>query len=295
MTKEKIIKLSLDQNGVATILINRPEVHNAFDDKLIFQLTELLYKIDKDPKVLLMLLKGEGKSFSAGADLNWMKRMADYSWDENFQDSLALASLMSTISNLNKPIIAVVQGAAFGGGLGLVAACDFAIASDKAKFCLSEVKLGLVPAVISPYVVKAIGARNSKRFFLTGEVFDAHKAFELGLVSEVVIHENLEQTVREVTRQITSNGPIAIGEAKKLVNKVSSGEINEEMIRETAAKIADLRASPEGQEGVTAFLEKRSPKWPEQSSNVDDLADTENGVSEDDDSENDSEVKNDDV
>ena len=272
MKSNKPVELSIDGNGVATILLNRPDINNAFDDLMISELTEMLYKIDKNTNIRLVLLKGAGKSFSAGADLNWMKRMAHYNWNENFQDSLALASLLSALHGLTQPIIAVVQGSAYGGGVGLIAACDFAIASNKAKFCLSEVKLGLIPAVISPYVVRAMGERASKRYFISAETFDAYKAFELGLVSEVVPHSDLDTVVENMVQQIIANGPIAIAEAKKLIDKVSLGDINEEMIRDTAQKIADLRSSPEGKEGVSAFLEKRRPVWPDKESIVTDLA-----------------------
>jgi len=207
-----------------------------------------------------------------------MKKMAAYSWEENYQDSLALASLMSTIANSDKPTLAIVQGAAYGGGVGLVACCDFAFASDAANFCLSEVKLGLIPAVISPYVVNAIGARESTRYFISAESFNATTATKIGLVSEVVKAKDLDNYVDTYLEKVSLNAPIAIKEAKKLVKYVADGPITEEMIRETASKISDRRASLEGIEGTTAFLEKRDPIWPIETTNVKDLADGDGDV-----------------
>ncbi len=259
---EKLFIEERRDNGVVVLTLNRPEVHNAFNDELIATLTESLQVLNSDPSVRVVQLRGAGKSFSAGADLNWMQRMAQYSWEENYQDSLKLASLMSTLANMRMPTVAVVQGAAFGGGVGLVAACDFALASDKASFCLSEVKLGLIPAVISPYVVRAIGARAARRYFVTAERFDADTALRMGLVQEVVPHDTLTQRADEVCDAIATNGPLAVREAKKLVSLVAESPIDEEIIRETANRIADRRASPEGMEGIRAFLEKRPPVWP---------------------------------
>ncbi len=267
------IDTTIDERGIATITMNNPAKHNAFDDAIILQLTEAFVQLDGDESVTIICLRGEGKSFSAGADLNWMKKMASYSWQENYQDSLILASLMSTIANSIKPTVAIVQGSAFGGGVGLVAACDFSICSDAAMFSLSEVKLGLIPAVISPYVVKAIGQREANRYFITAEKFSAETAQRIGLVSEVVPAKTFDQFTASFLDTIANNAPVAIREAKKLVHYVSTGPINEEMIRETASKIADRRASMEGSEGITAFLEKRQPIWPIETSNVKDLAD----------------------
>ncbi|RMH47745.1 MAG: enoyl-CoA hydratase/isomerase family protein [Gammaproteobacteria bacterium] len=259
---EKLFIEERRDNGVVVLTLNRPEVHNAFNDELIAALIEGLQALNSDPSVRVVQLRGAGKSFSAGADLNWMQRMAQYSWEENYQDSLKLASLMSTLANMSMPTMAVVQGAAFGGGVGLVAACDFALASDRASFCLSEVKLGLIPAVISPYVVRAIGARAARRYFVTAERFDADTALRTGLVQEVVPHDTLTQRADEVCDAIANNGPLAVREAKKLVSLVAESPIDEEIIRETANRIADRRASPEGMEGIRAFLEKRPPVWP---------------------------------
>jgi len=261
------LQIEKHNNGIVQITLNRPEVHNAFDDKLIAELTERLIELDKDVSTKVIILDAEGKSFSAGADLNWMKRMAGYSREENYQDSLALADLMSTLHTMQCPTIAAVQGAAFGGGVGLIACCDIAIASNKAKFCLSEVKLGLLPAVISPYVIKAIGERAAKRYFVSAEIFTAERALQLGLISELVEPENLASKVMVLAKQIISNGPEAVKAAKELINSVinlqSDGDhqLNDKLRSMTASKIADIRASKQGKEGVTAFLEKRQANW----------------------------------
>lgn len=252
---------SKDEQGVGVIQLNRPDVHNAFDDVLIRELTESLGEFERDDSIRAVLLKSSGKSFSAGADLNWMKRMAEYGWTENYQDSLALATLMQTLANMSKPTIGVIQGAAFGGGVGLVACCDIALASTSAIFCLSEVRLGLIPAVISPYVIAAIGARAARRYFVTAERFDAQVALRLGLVHELFAAENLDDAAAQMAKAIANNGPKAVVEAMRLIDKVSIAPIDEDMVRYTASKIADLRATAEGREGVAAFLEKREPNW----------------------------------
>ncbi|MGX5174135.1 enoyl-CoA hydratase/isomerase family protein [Aliikangiella sp. IMCC44653] len=258
---EAILKVDIQDNGVATIRMNRPQIHNAFDDKMIRQLTQEINKIDQDDNVKILVLAANGKSFSAGADLNWMKRMATYSWEENYQDSLQLAGLMQALDSCSKTTVAIVQGAAFGGGVGLVACCDIVIASNKAQFCLSEVKLGLIPAVISPYVVRALGERNAKRYFISAERFNAQQAQMMSLVHIVVDHEALETSASDYINSLLSNSPQAMHQANKLVDYVYNQSINEELIRETAQRIADIRASVEGKEGVAAFLEKRSPSW----------------------------------
>ena len=248
-------------NGIATITLNRAEIHNAFDDKLIGELTREIEKLDHDSNVRVIVLAAEGKSFSAGADLNWMKRMAGYSWDQNYQDSLQLASLMQTLYECKKTTVALVQGAAFGGGVGLVACCDIALASERALFCLSEVKLGLIPAVISPYVVKAMGERNAKRYFATAERFDAEEAKHINLVHKIFAAETYAEDCEDYLQKLIANGPNAVYQSKKLVNFVANKEINEDLIRDTAQRIADIRASKEGKEGVSAFLEKRPASW----------------------------------
>lgn len=273
-----MIQTNIDERGIATIWMDREEVHNAFDEVLIEKLTTAFYQMDKNKDVRVICLRGKGKSFSAGADLNWMAKMAEYSWEENYQDSLKLASLMSTIATCHKPTMAFVQGAAYGGGVGLVASCDFAIASEKASFCLSEVKLGLIPAVISPYVVKAIGIRAANQFFISAEKFSAQTALTIGLVNQVTPFDKFEQEIEKLLENISLNAPVAILEAKKLIKRVNQSQIDEEMIRDTAQKIADRRASLEGKEGVKAFLEKRNAIWPQETSNVSDLADGDTDV-----------------
>lgn len=249
--------------GVATVTLNRPDRHNAFDDALIAALTQTLRELDADDSVTVVVLAGAGKSFSAGADLNWMRRMADYSREENLADAEALAALMETLNGLDKPTIARVQGAAFGGGVGLVACCDIAIAADVASFCLSEVRLGLIPAVISPYVVTAIGERAARRYFVSAERFDAQEAHRLGLVHEVVPAADLDARIDALLAQLRQNGPRAMAAAKDLARAVSREPVGPEMIQDTARRIAEIRSSVEGREGVAAFLEKRKPRWSE--------------------------------
>ncbi|MET1253905.1 enoyl-CoA hydratase/isomerase family protein [Aliikangiella maris] len=258
---ETSIIVKLESNGIGRITLNKPEVHNAFDEKLIALLTKAFEQLDNNDKVKLIVLDANGKSFSAGADLNWMKKMAEYSWEQNYQDSLQLASLMQTIYQCKKTTIAVVQGSAFGGGVGLVACCDIVLASDKAKFCLSEVKLGLIPAVISPYVVKAIGERHAKRYFITAELFDVSQAAAMNLVHQIYSHDELQSNVKTFIQSVLNNGPKAMHKAKRLIEFVKDKPIEEDLIRETAQRIADTRASKEGKEGVSAFLEKRQPDW----------------------------------
>ncbi|MDT8442924.1 MAG: enoyl-CoA hydratase/isomerase family protein [Desulfuromonadales bacterium] len=250
-----------DAHGVATVTINRPELHNAFDDLLIATLTSELRRLDGDPQVRVVLLAARGKSFSAGADLNWMRRMADYSREENLADSMSLAGLMTTLQRLSKPTIALVQGAAYGGGVGLVACCDIALAAETATFCLSEVKLGLIPAVISPYVVEAIGSRAARRYFLTAERFDAAEAQRLGLIHELVAADALRGRGESLAALLIQNGPAALTATKNLVAAVCGSPIGDDLIAETAERIADIRSSDEGKDGVSAFLQKRPPAW----------------------------------
>lgn len=258
---EQAIFTHIDDLGRATLTMNRPEIHNAFDDVLIAAMTQELKRLEADEKVRVVFLAASGKSFSSGADLGWMRRMADYTREENLTDALGLASLMKTLNCLKKPTVAIVQGAAYGGGVGLVACCDVAVASRRASFCLSEVKLGLIPAVISPYVVEAIGPRASRRYFQSAEVFDAAEAYRLGLVHEVVAEEELDGAAERLFRAFLNNGPSAMAAAKELVARVGSGPIDDAMIRDTAERIAGTRASAEGKEGLSAFLDKRKPIW----------------------------------
>ncbi len=270
MSKEKLnpsIIVNKDKNGVARITLNRPELHNTFDDYVIKELTNAIDQITQDERIRILVLDATGKSFSAGADLNWMKRMAGYSWEENYQDSLKLAGLMQALHDCEKTTIAIVQGTAMGGGVGLIACCDIALASDKSIFCLSEVKLGLIPSVISPYIVKAIGERNSKRYFATAEKFDAHEAKNIQLIHKIISHETLAEQSQDYINRILANGPHAMIQSKRLVNYVYNQPINEDLVRETAQRIADIRATSEGKEGVSAFLEKRLADWNASSKN----------------------------
>jgi methylglutaconyl-CoA hydratase len=250
------------QGAVGLVTLNRPERHNAFDDALIEELTSALRTLEADDSVRVVVLGGAGKSFSAGADLNWMKRMSGYSRDENQRDAMQLGALMRTLAQLGKPTIARVCGAAYGGGVGLVACCDIAVASQDATFALSEVKLGLIPAVISPYVVAAMGERAARRYFMTGERFDAAEAWRLGLVNEICKDEDeVDGKIGDLIDALLLCGPVAQREAKELVRAVASRPVTSELIRDTAERIARLRASPEGREGVAAFLEKRRASW----------------------------------
>jgi methylglutaconyl-CoA hydratase len=250
-----------NEAGIATLWLNRPEIHNAFDDALIEEVTSTLDILANDAGVRVVLLAGKGKSFSAGADLSWMKRMAGYSLSQNEADATALAAMLHRLDSMPKPTIALIQGAAMGGGVGLVAACDMAIAADSAVFALSETKLGLIPAVISPYVIAAIGARAARRYFLTAERFDAPTAEALGLVSAVVAAEKLMAEGARLATILCQNGPQAVVEAKKLIAAVVGRPIDAGLRADTAKRIARVRASAEGREGVGAFLEKRKPNW----------------------------------
>ncbi|MFN0038907.1 MAG: enoyl-CoA hydratase/isomerase family protein [Burkholderiales bacterium] len=248
-------------HGVARVIMNRPDVHNAFDDRLISELTSELRRLDHDPEVRVVVLAANGKSFSAGADLNWMKRMASYSEADNFRDASALAGLMRTLRGVRKPTLARVQGAAYGGGVGLVACCDIAVATSDATFSLSEVRLGLIPSVISPYVIAAIGERAASRLFLTAERFDATEAKFCGLVHEVTHADKLDETLGRLVGYLLQGGPLAQAAAKRLIADVSRQPIDEVLTEETARRIAAIRVTPEGQEGLSAFLEKRPPSW----------------------------------
>lgn len=247
--------------GVARITLSRPDVHNAFDDTLIGELAAALKAIDADSQVRALVLTGSGASFSAGADLGWMRRMAQASAEENHADALRLATLLRTLDGLSKPTIARVNGAAFGGGVGLVAACDIAIASETAIFGLSETKLGLVPAVISPYVIAAIGVRQARRWFLSAEPFKADEARRIGLIHEICRPQALDAAVQHQCDLLIKNGPTAVTEAKALARRMAAGGEADVVDAANAGLIARLRVSPEGQEGLTAFLDKRKPGW----------------------------------
>ncbi|WP_415886451.1 enoyl-CoA hydratase/isomerase family protein [Neptuniibacter sp. PT8_73] len=250
--------------GVAHLVINKPEVHNAFDDQIISQLLGHLEACDKDPEVRVLVLRSEGKNFSSGADLGWMKRMAKNSYDDNFDDAKQLAALMHQLDTLSKPTICLVQGAAYGGAVGLAACCDFVIATEQSQFCLSEVKIGLIPAVISPYVIRAMGSRQARRYMISAESFSACDAHHYGLVHQVVATtELLDDSCHQLINQLLQNSPLAMAAAKHLVAAVSDSHIDIHLITDTARRIAEIRVSPEGQEGLSAFLEKRKPEWVE--------------------------------
>jgi methylglutaconyl-CoA hydratase len=249
------------QGKVATIWMNRPDVHNAFDEALIKELTAACKALDGDDAVRVVILAGRGKSFSAGADLNWMKRAANNSVEENMTDARALASMLRTLAEMKKPTIARVHGAALGGGTGLTAACDIAVASTKAIFATSEVKFGIIPSAISPYVVRAIGARQAYRYFQSAERIDASRARELGLVHEAVEPEALDAKVQEIVAALIQGGPLSQAAAKDLIRAVDNQPINDTLVEDTAHRIAYLRATPEAKDGIAAFLDKRQPGW----------------------------------
>lgn len=255
-----------NNRGVATVTLNNPDKHNAFDDSIIFALNHLFCEVSKCQDINVMVLASTGKSFSAGADLGWMKRMASYSYEENLRDANALARMLKNLNFLPQPTIAKVQGAAFGGAVGLASCCDIVIASEKASFCLSEVKLGLIPATISPYVVNAIGQKASRRYFQTAERFFARKAQEIGLVDEIVSLDELNTTVENMALTLLNNGPLAVRQAKQLALDVAYQDINESLISITSERIAAIRVSDEGQEGLSSFFEKRQPAWQHQNS-----------------------------
>jgi methylglutaconyl-CoA hydratase len=249
------------RNNIGLVALNRPDLHNAFNETLISELTTVLQALDAEPSVRAVVLTGHGKSFCAGADLNWMKKMAEYGAAENLADAQALALMLRTLNGLSKPTVACVRGAAFGGGVGLVACCDIAVAAHDAIFSLSEAKLGLIPATISPYVIEAIGARQARRYFLTAERFTAAEAFRIGLVHDIVPEPELDARINELLGELLVAGPVAQLECKALIRGVAHKPIDADVIAGTAEHIAAVRASPEGKEGVAAFLAKRSPKW----------------------------------
>ena len=249
------------RDAVATVTLNRPEVHNAFDETLIARLAAAFVALDDDPGVRVVVLAGAGKSFCAGADLNWMRRMAEFGAEENLADANALAAMLHALHALSKPTIARVHGAAYGGGVGLVAACDIAVGAPEANFALSEARLGLIPATIGPYVIEAIGARQARRHFLTAERFDAAEALRIGLLHEVVVPDRIDARIAEIVTALKTAGPVAQLECKALVRGVAHRPIDADVIAGTARHIAAVRASSEGREGVAAFLARRSPPW----------------------------------
>ena len=248
--------------GVGIITLNRADRHNAFDDAMIAEISAAIEAMAADASVRVVVFSSAGKSFCAGADLNWMKRMAGYSSDANLQDSRALAEMFRRVRQCPKPTVARVQGPAYGGGVGLVAACDIAIAVFDAQFALTEVKLGLIPAVISPHVIAAIGERYARRFVLTAERFSAAEAYRIGLLHEIVNDANaLDEALNEIVDALLGNGPAALAECKELIDAVAWRSLSADLIEDTAQRITRRRASDEGREGMSAFLEKRKPNW----------------------------------
>jgi len=249
------------QGAVATVVLSRPEVRNAFNDEVIAELSQAFTRLGDDPAVRAIVLMAEGPAFCAGADLNWMRRMADYTREQNLEDAAKLAFMLRALYECPKPTIARVQGDVYAGGMGLVAACDMAVSVDTAHYCLSEVKIGLIPATISPYVIRAMGARAAHRYCLTAERFTAAEALRIGFVHEVVPADQLDAKVGELVAALTSAGPHAVRECKRLVQDVAGRDITRLLIDRTVEGIADIRASDEGKEGVQAFLGKRKPGW----------------------------------
>ena len=249
------------RNQCAIVILNRPEIRNAFDDALIAALTRMLKKIAADDSVRAVVLMGAGPAFCAGADLNWMKRMAGYTLKQNLADAKALAEMLKVLDRLSKPTIARVHGPAFAGGVGLVAACDIAVGTVEAEFALTEAKLGLSPATISPYVIRAMGERMAHRYFLTAEKFSAAEAYRIGLLSELCLPGEIDDRINELLGHIVSGGKDALAEIKDLIRAVSRGPIDAPMIDDTAERIARIRVSQEGREGIASFLAKRKPAW----------------------------------
>ena len=247
--------------GVSTVTLNRPEVRNAFNEEVIAELTAVFLELGRRPEVRCVVLAASGTAFCAGADLNWMKRMASYSRDENLDDASALARMLEVIYQCPKPTIAKVQGDVYAGGLGLVAACDIAIAADTAHYCVSEVRIGLIPATISPYLIRAMGARAAHRWFLTAERFGAAQATACSLVHEAVPAGDLDARVAALAHTLVQAGPEAIKACKTLLHDVAGQEMSDSLLQDTAERIADIRVTPEGREGIGAFLDKRKPNW----------------------------------
>ncbi len=258
----KPVLLNIDERGVATVTLNRADKHNAFNEEVIAALTDAFAIVEADPRTRLMVLTGDGASFSAGADLNWMRKFIDYTVEENMADARKLAVMLETLNSLKLPTIACVNGPAYGGGVGLVACCDIAIAVSNAAFALTEVKLGLIPATISPYVVAAIGPRAARRYFLTAERIDAPTAKDIGLLHEVVDDQAaLAALCNKLIATILANGPEAVAASKALIFAVTGVAVDDALQADTARRIAERRVSREGQEGLAAFFAKRKPDW----------------------------------
>jgi methylglutaconyl-CoA hydratase len=258
----KTIAFEIDPRGIAIVTLNRPEVHNAFDETMIAELTQVMMDCGHDVAVRTVVIEAQGKSFCAGADLNWMKRAAGYSVEENTRDAHALAGMLRTVYECPKPVIARVQGNAFGGGVGLIAACDMAFGVSEALFSLSEVKLGIIPSAISPYVIQAIGPRQASRYFLTAERFSASEAYRIGLLHDIsAVEAGVDELIAQRLEALLANGPQAMGEAKALIRAVGQLPVSDAVVNDTVARITRVRASAEAKEGMSAFLEKRKPSW----------------------------------
>ncbi len=255
------VTIQTNPRGIATVTLNRPERHNAFDEQIIAGLSEAFQLVASDHRIRVMVLAATGKHFSAGADLEWMRRMGNASYDDNLADAEALANMLRTLNELPIPSIARVQGSAWGGAVGLICCCDMAVSVASARFCFSEVQLGLIPATISPYVIAAIGPRPAKRYFLSAEPITANTAKQLGILSDTVDEEQLDEVVETWIDRLMKNGPLAMAEAKQLITYISGKPIDDQLAWHTSETIARLRVSDEGREGLSAFLEKRSPKW----------------------------------
>lgn len=255
-------RLDIQHDGhVCHVYLNRPEMRNAFDAETIAELTQVFQDLSADPALRAVVLGAHGKAFCAGADLNWMRAMADYAWAENHTDAARLADMLWRIASCPVPVIARVQGDCYGGGVGLVACCDVVVASEQAGFCLSEARLGLIPATISPYVIHAIGERAARRYFVSAERFNAQRAQLIGLVHEVCPADALHEATQQVVHSIVHNGPMAVRACKQLVKDIGPLPIGPDLRDLTARRIADIRASEEGREGLQAFLQKRTPAW----------------------------------
>jgi methylglutaconyl-CoA hydratase len=249
------------QGRVARVFLNRPEVRNAFNDSVITELAETFTRLGNDPGLRAIVLGGHGKAFCAGADLNWMKSMAGYGWEDNRADATRLAEMLWAVYVCPLPVVGRLQGDCYAGGMGLAACCDVLVASEGMHFCLSEAKLGLLPATISPYVIRAMGEQAARRYFVTAERFSAAQAHAMGFVHEVVTADALDAKVDEITALLVANGPAAVKACKRLVQDFAGRDITQDLRAETARRIADIRASDEGREGVQAFLNKREPAW----------------------------------
>ncbi len=260
MTKQQTIITDITDN-IGSITLNRPEKHNAFNEVMIEELTESFTEMGNNDNIRVIIVRGNGKSFCAGGDLNWMRKTADYSFDENFQDAMKLGKLLKTINICPKPTIAEIYGNVFGGGIGICASCDIAIADKNAVFCLSEVRIGLIPSIIAPYVIAAIGERQAKRYFLTAERFNGEIAKNIGLVHEALDVSKIKNCLENIVNAILQGAPLAQKMGKELIKNVSKCDIDDKIVEYTSKKIAEARASKTGKEGLNAFLTKTEPSW----------------------------------